>query len=120
MLILLGMNFFPNAPNNYGAVAALWAPVLLVYFMDTQIWYAIFSKLYNGFVGAFDRLGEIRTLGMLRSQFQSLPGPFNTCMVLSDKKQKEDSLSQSNLLRFLLAKGKMKATEFMIYGCKQL
>jgi hypothetical protein len=30
-----------------------------VYFMDTQIWYAIFSTLYGGIVGAFDRLGEV-------------------------------------------------------------
>ncbi|MCH92027.1 callose synthase 5-like [Trifolium medium] len=51
--------FFPNAQNNYCAVGALWAPVLMVYFMDTQIWYAIFSTLYGGIVGAFDRLGEV-------------------------------------------------------------
>ncbi|KAG4959706.1 hypothetical protein JHK87_036339 [Glycine soja] len=50
--------FFPNARNNYSAVVALWAPVLLVYFMDTQIWYALFSTLCGGLVGAFDRLGE--------------------------------------------------------------
>ncbi|KAL2342918.1 hypothetical protein Fmac_004203 [Flemingia macrophylla] len=76
------------AENNYGAVAALWTPVLLVYFMDTQIWYAIFSTLYGGGVGAFDRLGEIRTLDMLRTRFQSLPGAFNTCLVPTDKKRK--------------------------------
>ncbi|KAG4970806.1 hypothetical protein JHK85_037227 [Glycine max] len=59
-----------------------------VYFMDTQIWYALFTTLCGGLVGAFDRLGEIRTLSMLRSRFQSLPGAFNTCLVPSDKKQK--------------------------------
>ncbi|KAL9256669.1 Callose synthase 5-like protein [Drosera capensis] len=80
--------FFPNAQNNYGAVASLWAPVIMVYFMDTQIWYAIFSTIYGGFIGAFDRLGEIRTLGMLRSRFQSLPGAFNTYLVPSDKSPK--------------------------------
>ncbi|GAV58897.1 Glucan_synthase domain-containing protein/DUF605 domain-containing protein/FKS1_dom1 domain-containing protein [Cephalotus follicularis] len=80
--------FFPNAEQNYGAVVSLWAPVILVYFMDTQIWYSIFSTLCGGVLGAFDRLGEIRTLGMLRSRFQSLPGAFNTCLVPSDKTQK--------------------------------
>ncbi|KAL5150341.1 Callose synthase 5 [Glycine soja] len=60
----------------------------MVYFMDTQIWYALFTTLCGGLVGAFDRLGEIRTLSMLRSRFQSLPGAFNTCLVPSDKKQK--------------------------------
>lgn len=80
--------FFPNAENNYGAVLSLWAPVILVYFMDTQIWYSIYSTLCGGIIGAFDRLGEIRTLGMLRSRFQSLPGAFNTHLVPSDKSQK--------------------------------
>ncbi|CAH2052056.1 unnamed protein product [Thlaspi arvense] len=77
--------FFPNAEHNYGAVVSLWLPVILVYFMDTQIWYAIFSTICGGVIGAFDRLGEIRTLGMLRSRFQSLPGAFNTYLVPSDK-----------------------------------
>ena len=27
--------------------------------MDTQIWYAIFSTLLGGVIGAFDRLGEV-------------------------------------------------------------
>ncbi|KAF3440590.1 hypothetical protein FNV43_RR18874 [Rhamnella rubrinervis] len=80
--------FFPNARHNYGAVVSLWAPVISVYFMDTQIWYSVFSTLYGGVVGAFDRLGEVRTLGMLRSRFQSLPGAFNTYLVPSDKSQK--------------------------------
>ncbi|CAN0852268.1 Callose synthase 5 [Linum grandiflorum] len=29
-----------------------------VYFMDTQIWYSIYSTIYGGFEGAVDRLGE--------------------------------------------------------------
>ncbi|KAG1358945.1 Callose synthase 4 [Cocos nucifera] len=77
--------FFPNAQKNIGAVISLWAPVILVYFMDTQIWYAIFSTLYGGVSGALGRLGEIRTLGMLRSRFHSLPGAFNVYLVPSQK-----------------------------------
>ncbi|CAJ1964370.1 unnamed protein product [Sphenostylis stenocarpa] len=48
-----------------------------VYFMDTQIWYAIYATLFGGIVGAFSHLGEIRTLGMLRSRFQSVPVAFS-------------------------------------------
>ncbi|KAH9717613.1 callose synthase 5 [Citrus sinensis] len=59
-----------------------------IYFMDSQIWYSIYSTLCGGVIGAFDRLGEIRTLGMLRSRFQSLPGAFNTYLVPSDKTPK--------------------------------
>ncbi|KAK6272767.1 hypothetical protein POUND7_009850 [Theobroma cacao] len=73
--------FFPRAKNNIGVVIALWAPIILVYFMDTQIWYAIFSTLFGGIYGAFRRLGEIRTLGMLRSRFESLPGAFNARLI---------------------------------------
>ncbi|RWR90536.1 Glycosyl transferase [Cinnamomum micranthum f. kanehirae] len=77
--------FFPRAKNNIGVVIALWAPIILVYFLDTQIWYAIFSTLFGGIYGAFRRLGEIRTLGMLRSRFQSLPGAFNACLIPMEK-----------------------------------
>uniref|UniRef100_A0AAU6MVS9 1,3-beta-glucan synthase n=1 Tax=Paeonia lactiflora TaxID=35924 RepID=A0AAU6MVS9_PAELC len=79
--------FFPQAKKNIGVVIALWAPVLLVYFMDTQIWYAIFSTIYGGIYGAFRRLGEIRTLQMLRSRFQSLPGAFNDCLIPVEKNE---------------------------------
>ncbi|KAA8528138.1 hypothetical protein F0562_035611 [Nyssa sinensis] len=77
--------FFPRARNNIGVVVALWAPIILVYFMDIQIWYAIFSTLFGGIYGAFRRLGEIRTLGMLRSRFLSLPVAFNACLIPEEK-----------------------------------
>ncbi|GFP79995.1 callose synthase 3 [Phtheirospermum japonicum] len=79
--------FFPQAKNNIGVVIVIWAPVILVYFMDAQIWYAIFSTLFGGIYGAFRRLGEIRTLGMLRSRFQSLPGAFNACLIPEEKNE---------------------------------
>ncbi|KAJ0037576.1 hypothetical protein Pint_24113 [Pistacia integerrima] len=80
--------FFPQAKNNIGVVIALWSPIIVVYFMDTQIWYAIFSTIFGGIYGAFRRLGEIRTLGMLRSRFQSLPHAFNECLIPVEKNEK--------------------------------
>lgn len=80
--------FFPRAKNNIGVVIALWAPIIIVYFMDTQIWYAIFSTIFGGIYGAFRRLGEIRTLVMLRSRFQSLPGAFNDCLIPEENNEK--------------------------------
>ncbi|CAN0831008.1 Callose synthase 5 [Linum grandiflorum] len=63
---------FTYARHNYGAVLSLWAPTIL-----------------------------IRTLGMLRSRFQSLPGAFKAFLVPSDKtRRKGFSLCQRNLLRF--------------------
>ncbi|CAN6247823.1 unnamed protein product [Urochloa humidicola] len=49
--------------------------------MDTQIWYAIFSTICGGVNGAFSRLGEIRTLGMLRSRFEAIPRAFGKKLV---------------------------------------
>nr|KYP52240.1 Callose synthase 7 [Cajanus cajan] len=70
--------FFPeNETHNICIVIAIWAPIILVYFMDTQIWYAIYATIFGGIVGAFSHLGEIRTLGMLRSRFQSVPVAFS-------------------------------------------
>uniref|UniRef100_M8C7W7 1,3-beta-glucan synthase n=1 Tax=Aegilops tauschii TaxID=37682 RepID=M8C7W7_AEGTA len=55
----IGSELLRGAKNNIGVVIALWAPIILVYFMDTQIWYAIFSTLVGGIYGACRRLGEI-------------------------------------------------------------
>ncbi|KMT02455.1 hypothetical protein BVRB_9g204040 [Beta vulgaris subsp. vulgaris] len=73
--------FYPNATHNFGVIIAIWAPVVLVYLMDTQIWYAIFSTIVGGILGAFSHLGEIRTLGMLRSRFESVPLAFRKRLV---------------------------------------
>ncbi|KAJ8616668.1 hypothetical protein MRB53_036040 [Persea americana] len=72
---------FPKVKSNYGAIVAVWAPIILVYFMDTQIWYAVYCTIFGGVSGIFHRLGEIRTMGMLRSRFQSLPAAFNVCLI---------------------------------------
>ncbi|KAK6162846.1 hypothetical protein DH2020_002687 [Rehmannia glutinosa] len=92
--------FFPRAKNNIGVVIALWAPVIIVYFMDTQIWYAIFSTIFGGIYGAFRRLGEIRTLGMLRSRFQSLPGAFNARLIPAEKDEKPKGLKATFSRKF--------------------
>ncbi|KAJ3682000.1 hypothetical protein LUZ60_014573 [Juncus effusus] len=82
--------FFPHAKNNIGVIIALWGPIILVYFMDAQIWYAIFSTIVGGVYGASRRLGEIRTLDMLRARFQSIPSAFNNRLIPVDKsKQKK-------------------------------
>ncbi|CAL5059049.1 unnamed protein product [Urochloa decumbens] len=84
--------FFPREKSNIGVVIALWAPVILVYFMDTQILYTIFSTLLGGIYGAFQGLGEIRTLGMLRSRFDSIPLAINSCLIpveTSDAKRRK-------------------------------
>lgn len=60
--------FFGKA--NRTAIVVLWVPVLLIYLMDLQIWYAIFSSLVGGANGLFSHLGEIRNIEQLRLRFQ--------------------------------------------------
>ncbi|KAK9266721.1 hypothetical protein L1049_025354 [Liquidambar formosana] len=78
---------FPNATHNVSAVIVIWAPIVLVYFMDAQIWYALFSTLSGGIYGAFSHLGEIRTLSMLWSRFQNVPKAFYKQLVPWSKKE---------------------------------
>ncbi|KAI4299377.1 hypothetical protein L6164_032844 [Bauhinia variegata] len=73
LLNLRGVNykwheFFSS--TNRTAVILLWLPVVLVYFMDLQIWYSIFSSIIGAVIGLFSHLGEIRNISQLRLRFQ--------------------------------------------------
>ncbi|KAL3754843.1 hypothetical protein ACJRO7_002009 [Eucalyptus globulus] len=106
--------FFPHLTHNIGVVIAIWAPIVLVYFMDTQIWYAIFSSLFGGIHGAFSHLGEIRTLGMLRSRFHTVPIAFSELLLPSSsssslsssdarkarRRQQDDPILRKNIANF--------------------
>ncbi|KAJ0971506.1 hypothetical protein J5N97_019465 [Dioscorea zingiberensis] len=96
--------FFPNLEHNIGVVISIWAPIVLVYFMDTQIWYAIFSTIVGGIHGAFSHLGEIRTLGMLRSRFDAVPSAFSEGLVPSSnegsRKNQDDDAERKNIAKF--------------------
>ncbi|KAF9621859.1 hypothetical protein IFM89_028447 [Coptis chinensis] len=82
---------FPKVKSNAGAIVAVWAPILLVYFMDTQIWYSVFCAVFGGLYGIFRHLGEIRTMGMLRSKFPSLALAFNVFLVPPSSKRNSGS-----------------------------
>nr|GEX66777.1 callose synthase 12-like [Tanacetum cinerariifolium] len=56
--------------SNRFAVGLLWAPVVLIYLMDLQIWYSIYSSIVGMGVGLFNHLGEIRNMQQLRLRFQ--------------------------------------------------
>ncbi|KAK8360802.1 hypothetical protein V6Z12_A04G188100 [Gossypium hirsutum] len=73
--------FVPNVKHNMGVIIAIWSPIILVYFMDVQVWYTIFSTLLGGVLGAFRHLGEIRTIGMVHSRFESISSKFRSCFV---------------------------------------
>ncbi|XP_021910830.1 putative callose synthase 8, partial [Carica papaya] len=49
---------FPKVKSNAGAIVAVWAPIIVVYFMDTQIWYSVFCTIFGGVYGILHHLGE--------------------------------------------------------------
>ncbi|KAL9145596.1 hypothetical protein ABFS82_13G054300 [Erythranthe guttata] len=77
---------FPKVKSNAGAIAAIWSPIILVYFMDAQIWYSVYCSVFGGVYGILHHLGEIRTQGMLRSKFDTLPSVFNDCLLPPETK----------------------------------
>ncbi|KAM0047910.1 putative 1,3-beta-glucan synthase [Helianthus debilis subsp. tardiflorus] len=106
--------FFPNVSHNIGVVIAIWVPITMVYFMDAQIWYAIFATISGGIYGAFSHLGEIRTLGMLRSRFDSVPAAFYERLVPMQKEELEkDPLEDDQLVRKNIAKFSQVWNEFI-------
>ncbi|KAK0578785.1 hypothetical protein LWI29_016161 [Acer saccharum] len=56
--------------KNRVSVVFLWIPVVLIYLMDLQIWYSIFSSAVGATIGLFSHLGEIRNIEQLRLRFQ--------------------------------------------------
>ncbi|XP_071907106.1 callose synthase 12 [Coffea arabica] len=56
--------------SNRFAVGLIWLPVVVIYFMDIQIWYSIYSAIVGVGVGLFEHLGEIRNMQQLRLRFQ--------------------------------------------------
>lgn len=64
--------------NNHNAltIASLWAPVICIYLLDTQIFYTLISSVVGFLMGARDRLGEIRSLEAVHQLFEKFPGAF--------------------------------------------
>ncbi|XP_068639698.1 callose synthase 9 isoform X2 [Aristolochia californica] len=64
--------------NNHNAftVASLWAPVIAIYLLDTQIFYTLVSAVVGFLLGARDRLGEIRSVEAVHKVFERFPEAF--------------------------------------------
>ncbi|KAI3457533.1 hypothetical protein Pfo_014196 [Paulownia fortunei] len=97
---------FPKVKNNAGAIAAIWSPIILVYFMDAQIWYSVYCSVFGGVYGILHHLGEIRTQGMLRSKFDTLPSAFNDCLIPPQTKDNKEGIKM-----WLCHPGFLKALE---------
>ncbi|KAK7272375.1 hypothetical protein RJT34_28919 [Clitoria ternatea] len=73
VLELKDVNYQLHEFVHYGnaiSLGLLWLPVVLIYLMDIQIWYSIYSSLVGAGVGLFAHLGEIRSMQQLKLRFQ--------------------------------------------------
>lgn len=78
--------------HNRFVVAVLWAPVILIYLMDTQIWFSIFSAFVGAMVGLFSHIGEIRNLQQFKLRFPFLASAITFNLLPDDKQKPDDSL----------------------------
>ncbi|CAH9106645.1 unnamed protein product [Cuscuta epithymum] len=64
--------------NNHNAltIASFWAPVFIIYLLDTHLFYTIISSICGFLLGAKDRLGEIRSLDAVQKLFERFPAAF--------------------------------------------
>ncbi|CAI9756479.1 unnamed protein product [Fraxinus pennsylvanica] len=56
--------------TNRMAVVMLWLPIVLIYLVDMQVWYTVYSSLVGSTIGLFSHIGEIRNIKQLRLRFQ--------------------------------------------------
>ncbi|WZZ62199.1 hypothetical protein YC2023_062306 [Brassica napus] len=130
---------FPEVKSNAAAIVAVWAPIMVVYFMDTQIWYSVFCTIFGGLYGVLHHLGEIRTLGMLRGRFHTLPSAFNASLIphsIKDEKRRKQSGffpfnfcrgsdgQKNSMAKFVLDKDealyrRIRRDEYMYYAVKE-
>lgn len=102
-------DFFSERNHNAFAVLFLWAPVAVIYLLDISVWYTIISAVLGGLLGARDRLGEIRSLEMLRNRFESFPGGY----VNSLESEKPPAITiETSELQAKVQRGRYEARKF--------
>lgn len=69
-------DFVSKSNHNALAIATIWGPVVMIYLLDISIWYAVLSSIIGVLLGTRERLGEIRSLEMLRNRFENYPEAF--------------------------------------------
>ncbi|GAA0159764.1 hypothetical protein LIER_16469 [Lithospermum erythrorhizon] len=71
--------FFSN--SNRVAIGLLWLPIVLIYIVDMQIWYVVYSSLASGAMGLCCRLGEIQNTNQVIMRFQHFARAVQTKLI---------------------------------------
>ena len=83
--------------NNIPAIILLWLPVVLIYLVDLQIWFSIFSSLVGAMIGLFSYLGVIRNITQLKHIFQLFAGAMQFNLMPEKKLQNQQATLQKKL-----------------------
>ncbi|KAK9131779.1 hypothetical protein Scep_011307 [Stephania cephalantha] len=83
--------------TNRLAVGLLWLPVVLIYLMDLQIWYSIYSSFVGALVGLFSHLGEIRNTQHFKLRFQFFASAMQFNLMPDDSLFKEKGTLRNKL-----------------------
>ncbi|KAG0631673.1 hypothetical protein M758_1G271400 [Ceratodon purpureus] len=101
-------SFVSKGRGNVFTLVSLWAPVAMIYVLDVQVWYTVASALLGGLEGARDKLGEIRSLDMLRKRFLDCPEAFvknleptrsNTVSARQDSRRQDLSVDERRAIQ---------------------
>ena len=69
---------FPGTSYYLSMVLVLlrWFPAMLVFAIDTSIWYALWSGVVGVYIGLDEGLGVVKNFREIREQFMNLPEAF--------------------------------------------
>ncbi len=87
-----------NLPNkNFIRTALLiicrWIPQLMIYLIDTSIWFAVWSSITGIIMGFQYRLGEVQDLSGIRKMFMQIPKEFCSKLMPKGTVSRETSLA---------------------------
>lgn len=99
ILVLPSVEIFDDYVNFPGhsfiRAAALivlrWVPQLLIYIIDSSIWFACWSAMAGSIVGFQERLGEVRDFATLKSHFMRIPEEFCAKVISASVTSREAS-----------------------------
>uniref|UniRef100_A0A7S0NMX1 1,3-beta-glucan synthase n=1 Tax=Calcidiscus leptoporus TaxID=127549 RepID=A0A7S0NMX1_9EUKA len=75
---------FPGKGPNLVVLFVRWAPMVLMYLLDTQIWYMLWTAAYGSVIGWSLHIGEVPDFSVLRERLVAASEHFNRKMLSTE------------------------------------
>lgn len=69
---------------NVLVLTVRWAPLLLMYMIDTQLWFMLWTAMFGTVIGCHMHIGEVPNMETVRERFLSAAFNFNVKMLSDD------------------------------------